>query len=79
MVELDACGLQCPGPIMQVYRQMQALQPGQVLRVLATDPGFAREHRSLLPEHGQPLARGQAGGRADRGHVAQAGQDSAYG
>jgi NADPH-dependent 2,4-dienoyl-CoA reductase/sulfur reductase-like enzyme/peroxiredoxin family protein/TusA-related sulfurtransferase/rhodanese-related sulfurtransferase len=42
-VELDACGLQCPGPIMAVYKKMQDLQPGQVLKVTATDPGFARD------------------------------------
>ncbi len=39
-IELDACGLQCPGPIMKTNTRMEALAEGDVLKVLATDPGF---------------------------------------
>lgn len=38
--ELDACGLCCPGPLMQVKQQMDGMSEGQVLRVTASDPGF---------------------------------------
>lgn len=38
--ELDACGLCCPGPLIQVKQKMDGLQNGQVLRVTASDPGF---------------------------------------
>jgi NADPH-dependent 2,4-dienoyl-CoA reductase/sulfur reductase-like enzyme/peroxiredoxin family protein/rhodanese-related sulfurtransferase/TusA-related sulfurtransferase len=38
--ELDACGLCCPGPLIQVKDKMDQLQEGQVLRVTASDPGF---------------------------------------
>ncbi|PZE21541.1 DsrE/DsrF/DrsH-like family protein [Paenibacillus xerothermodurans] len=38
--ELDACGLSCPGPLIQVKQQMDKLANGQVLRVTASDPGF---------------------------------------
>lgn len=38
--ELDACGLCCPGPLIQVKQAMDPLTPGQVLHVTATDPGF---------------------------------------
>ena len=37
---LDACGLCCPGPLMQVKAAMGELQEGQILKVLASDPGF---------------------------------------
>ena len=37
---LDACGLCCPGPLMQVKASMEDLQEGQILRVAASDPGF---------------------------------------
>lgn len=37
---LDACGLCCPGPLIQVKQAMDRLNPGQVLQVIATDPGF---------------------------------------
>jgi len=38
---LDACGLQCPGPILKVKQKMDELQPGDVLEVTANDTGFA--------------------------------------
>ncbi len=37
---LDACGLCCPGPLMQVKASMNDLEEGQVLKVAASDPGF---------------------------------------
>jgi NADPH-dependent 2,4-dienoyl-CoA reductase/sulfur reductase-like enzyme/peroxiredoxin family protein/TusA-related sulfurtransferase/rhodanese-related sulfurtransferase len=40
---LDACGLQCPGPIMRVKERMYELQPGSVLEVSANDTGFATD------------------------------------
>ena len=52
MVELDARGLQCPGPIMAVYKRMQDMAPGQVLRVQATDPGFGRDVRAWAQSTG---------------------------
>lgn len=42
-VILDACGLQCPGPIMTVAEKMSQMNPGDYLEVLATDPGFPRD------------------------------------
>jgi NADPH-dependent 2,4-dienoyl-CoA reductase/sulfur reductase-like enzyme/peroxiredoxin family protein/rhodanese-related sulfurtransferase/TusA-related sulfurtransferase len=38
--ELDACGLCCPGPLMQVKTGMEELMDGQILKVSASDPGF---------------------------------------
>lgn len=38
--ELDACGLCCPGPLIQVKQKMDQIQEGQILRVTASDPGF---------------------------------------
>jgi len=55
VVELDACGLQCPGPIMAVYRQMQDLAEGQRIRVQATDPGFARDIATWAQNTGNSL------------------------
>lgn len=43
VVKLNACGLQCPGPIMQVYKRMEEMNEGDVLEVRATDPGFASD------------------------------------
>ncbi|WP_070119609.1 CoA-disulfide reductase [Bacillus marinisedimentorum] len=40
---LNACGLQCPGPIMKVNEQIKVMNDGEVLEVQATDPGFAKD------------------------------------
>jgi CoA-disulfide reductase len=37
---LDACGLSCPGPLMQVKASIDALSEGQILKATASDPGF---------------------------------------
>ncbi|RAP75852.1 DsrE/DsrF/DrsH-like family protein [Paenibacillus montanisoli] len=39
-VVLDACGLSCPGPLIEVKQKMDQLDDGQLLRVTASDPGF---------------------------------------
>lgn len=38
-VELDARGLKCPMPIVRTAQAIKALVPGQLLAVVATDPG----------------------------------------
>ena len=41
--KLDACGLQCPGPILKLYNQMKEMNDGDVVEVVATDFGFAAD------------------------------------
>ena len=43
VVKLNACGLQCPGPLLEVFEKMKQMENGQVLEVRATDPGFPRD------------------------------------
>lgn len=42
-LKIDACGLQCPGPILRLKNAMDEMQTGQRIEVLATDPGFSRD------------------------------------
>lgn len=42
-VEIDACGLQCPGPILKIKTEIEKLQDGTVLKIKATDPGFVKD------------------------------------
>ncbi|MDA3957001.1 CoA-disulfide reductase, partial [Oceanispirochaeta sp.] len=42
-IEVNACGLQCPGPVLKLREQMETLKPGEMIRETATDPGFARD------------------------------------
>jgi len=53
--ELDACGLQCPGPILAVFKEMQKMKTNQVLKVTATDPGFARDIAAWSDRTGNKL------------------------
>mgnify|MGYP001204829770 CR=1 FL=1 len=36
--ELDATGLRCPEPLMLVRNEMMDMEPGQILKIIATDP-----------------------------------------
>jgi NADPH-dependent 2,4-dienoyl-CoA reductase/sulfur reductase-like enzyme/peroxiredoxin family protein/TusA-related sulfurtransferase/rhodanese-related sulfurtransferase len=52
---VDACGLQCPGPIVQVYKNMQTLEDGNILEVKATDPGFKKDIKAWADKTGNTL------------------------
>jgi peroxiredoxin family protein/TusA-related sulfurtransferase len=52
---VDTCGLQCPGPIMNVYQTMDKMKSGDVLEVHATDPGFAKDIQSWSSKTGNTL------------------------
>ena len=39
-LEVDACGLQCPGPILKLKEEVEKINSGERMRVQATDPGF---------------------------------------
>ncbi|MCX7710054.1 MAG: CoA-disulfide reductase [Clostridia bacterium] len=54
-IQVDACGLQCPGPILQVYDHIKAMNYGEVLQVRATDPGFQQDIKSWCERTGNRL------------------------
>jgi len=41
--EIDACGLQCPGPILRLKQAMDQIQPGQAVRISVSEPSFAAD------------------------------------
>lgn len=43
IIKVDACGIQCPGPILKLKQAMDVLAVGQQLEVRATDAGFPRD------------------------------------
>ncbi len=45
---LDASGLQCPMPLLRTKLSLNSMDPGQRLRVIATDPGSARDIPAFL-------------------------------
>lgn len=46
VVRIDACGIQCPGPILKLKKSMDSLQPGQKVEVRSTDAGFPNDAES---------------------------------
>lgn len=54
-LEVDACGLQCPGPIMKVKTQVEKIQNGQKLLVKASDAGFYKDIQSWARVTGHSL------------------------
>lgn len=54
-IAVDACGLQCPGPIMKVAEGMKGIAEGEQLRIRATDPAFASDIQAWCKSTGNRL------------------------
>jgi tRNA 2-thiouridine synthesizing protein A len=52
---LDTRGLKCPLPVLRARKAMQRVAPGEVLRVLATDPGTVRDFKAYCEATGHEL------------------------
>ena len=53
--ELDARGLNCPLPILRAKKSLAEMQPGQVLRIVATDPGSVKDFQAFAKQTGNEL------------------------
>jgi tRNA 2-thiouridine synthesizing protein A len=53
--ELDARGLSCPLPILKTKKSLNELTSGQVLKVVATDPGSIKDMQAFATQTGNPL------------------------
>lgn len=53
--EIDARGLNCPLPILRTKKALTDLQSGQVLKVLATDPGSVKDFQTFARQTGHQL------------------------
>lgn len=58
-VSLDACGLQCPGPIRRVYEEIGKMDEGQILEVKASDPGFKKDIAAWCSKTGNALVKAE--------------------
>jgi tRNA 2-thiouridine synthesizing protein A len=58
--ELDARGLNCPLPILRTKKALTDMGPGQVLRILATDPGSVKDFQAFSRQTGNPLLSSEA-------------------
>jgi tRNA 2-thiouridine synthesizing protein A len=53
--ELDARGLNCPLPILRAKKTLAEMQGGQVLRIIATDPGSVKDFQAFAKQTGNEL------------------------
>ena len=53
--EVNACGLNCPLPILRAKKALAEMQQGEILRVLATDPGSVKDFEAFARQTGNVL------------------------
>lgn len=53
--DLDARGLNCPLPILKAKKALAEMTSGEVLRVVATDPGSVRDFQAFARQTGNQL------------------------
>jgi len=53
--ELDARGLNCPLPILRAKKALSDMQSGQVLKIIATDPGSVKDFEAFSKQTGNEL------------------------
>jgi len=53
--ELDACGLNCPLPILRAKKALGTMDSGNVLRVIATDAGSVKDFEAFSRQTGNAL------------------------
>ncbi|HUX64599.1 sulfurtransferase TusA family protein [Sulfuricella sp.] len=62
--ELDASGLNCPLPILRTKKALAELTAGQVLKVVATDPGSVKDMQAFAKQTGNELlSSAEVGGK----------------
>jgi len=60
--ELDTRGLNCPLPILRTKKGLAELLSGEVLRVVATDPGAVRDFEAFARQTGNTLVHADTRG-----------------
>lgn len=70
--ELDARGLICPLPILKAKKALSDMHSGEILKVMATDPGSVRDFQAFARQTGNDLIDQQAlqgDGREEYVHI----------
>ncbi len=53
--EIDARGLNCPLPVLRAKKALADMASGQVLKIVATDPGSIRDFQAFARQTGNQL------------------------
>ena len=60
--ELDASGLNCPLPILRAKKTLSGMESGQILHVIATDPGSVKDFDAFAKQTGNELMESKEDG-----------------
>jgi TusA-related sulfurtransferase len=60
--EIDTRGLNCPLPILKAKKALTDMASGQLLKVVATDPGSVRDFQAFAKQTGNELVEQQTEG-----------------
>jgi tRNA 2-thiouridine synthesizing protein A len=60
--ELDARGLNCPLPILRAKKALTDMASGQLLKILATDPGAVKDFQAFSKQTGHALLSSETAG-----------------
>jgi tRNA 2-thiouridine synthesizing protein A len=60
--ELDASGLNCPLPILRAKKALGGMSAGQVLHIIATDPGAVKDFEAFAKQTGNELTESREEG-----------------
>ena len=60
--ELDASGLNCPLPILRAKKTLSGMEAGQILHVIATDPGSIKDFDAFAKQTGNELMESKEDG-----------------
>ncbi len=51
-IQVDACGIQCPGPIMELSKALKAANDNDIIEIAVTDPAFVSDSRAFCKRTG---------------------------
>lgn len=58
-IKLDACGLQCPGPIRRVFEEVSKMERGDIIEVKASDVAFSKDIKAWCETTGNSLLKAE--------------------
>lgn len=58
-ITLDACGLQCPGPIRRVFEEVSKMENGEIIEVKASDAAFSKDIQAWCETTGNSLLKAE--------------------
>ena len=61
--ELDARGLNCPLPILRTKKALTDMASGQMLKIVATDPGSVKDFQAFSKQTGNELISSEIAGK----------------